>query len=516
MGKIEYPESHLERDYVRDALRRSDNDGVDEVAQAIRERWAHSPLRSYRLAKEMSLEEVCEHVNRLLETFAGEPGYFDHSTLSRFEHWPTKPKSRRPTVSHLVALAQVYGTNPRKLVPRVDWKKFPPADRYALQLIDSQANAGTTGAADTRGMMETLRPPAGYFHSPHTPWTPSDPTQSGNTTERLIIVTGDETAQYGDRASAVGEVTIDQLRADTAGFARRFGTTSRIELFSGLRLLRDRLFRSLDTPGRVGVSQTRDLHFLGGAVCGMLARVTEELGYPSAALSHIRTGLLLAQEASADNLVAWLHGEHALTCYWNGQYSKARDHARRGQNIHPVGTVAVFLPAMEARASGGLHDAQASRAAYRRAVDAREHLQLGSLDEFGGLMGFNEPKQHFYVASACLEIGDNSTVISEAESAISGYEVGPPEDYNYPNVAIVRLHAAVAQVRSDDLDAARSSASAALDVPSEYQNANTSNAARQLYNHLRIARFRESPVAVEMRDKVEEFLSVTPARLEFS
>lgn len=517
MAKIEYPEGPLEREYLRDALRRQGRDSVDEVAEAIQRRWHHSPLRSYRLAAELSLEEACKQVNKLLGVFAEEAGYFHPAALSRYEYWPATSKARRPGVSHLLALAQVYRTNPRRLIDLADWGKYPAADRFALDTVASQLDARATEPVEDVGMMGAARPPAGNAPQvPPTWWATPEPIGPGNPIERLATLTGEESARYGDRASAVGPGALDQVRSDVAELSRKFGTAPTVQLFGSLRLLRDRIFALLDTPGRLGVSQVRDLHFLGGAACGLLANATNNLGYVNAALSHVRTGLLLANEAGADTLAAWLHGQQATIYVWNGQYSRAREAARQGQNLHPSGTVSVFLPAVEARASGELGNPPVTRAALRRTLEARETVQPGPLDEFGGLLGFTEPKQHFYAASAYLGIGEDAEVVTEAEAAINGYRDGPAEQFNYPNTATVQFHAAVAHVRGGDLDAARPSASAALDTPVEYHNATTVTAARQLHNHLRAARLRDSPTAIEVRDRIEDFLSVAPARLELA
>lgn len=514
MAKIAYPEGPLERDHLRDALRRRGKDSTEAFAAAIRERWGHSPLRSYRLALELSLEQVCAQVNRLCDTFAGEPGFFDHSTLSRLEHWPAR--SRRPTVSHLTALARAYGTSPRALIAPSDWDRFPPADRFTLNALDRllDRSVATTETPAGVGMMEATRPQAGTAPRttgiPRTPWDMPGATRSGNPIERDVLMTGEESTQYAENSGNIGDTTLDQLRAGVAEQAGRFANVDRLALFGTVRLLRDRIFAYLD--GGQPIRQRRDLYFLAGAACGMLATVSDDLGYPTAAMSHARAGHVFAMEAGDPALTAWLYVMQANVCYWNAQPGKARDYARRGAVLSPAGTVGVWLPSLEARACGELGDSETVRTAVRRAAEIREVVQPGTLDQFGGWMSFNQPKQHFYAAGAFLGTGDDPAVISQTRAAMEAYQNGPVEEFNHSDATIIRFHAAIAHVRSGDMDAATESARVALQVKPEHRTTHVDKSARRLHRQLRSTGVRNSPLAVETRDQIEDFLSTTPAR----
>lgn len=513
MAKIVYPESSLERDHLRDTLHRRGKDSVDEIAAAIRERWNHSPLRSYRLALELSLTQVCDQVNRLLGVFAGETGYVDHTTLSRFEWWPVR--SRRPTVSHLAALARVYQTSPRNLIAPSDWGKFPPADQFTLNALDAPTTNGTTASTAAVGIMEaTTRPQAGSIHNARTPWAPPDMIRSGNTIEGLVLMTGEESTQYADHGGNIGDTTLDQLRASLTELAGQFANASRMELFGSVRLLRDRIFAYLD--GGQPMRQRRDLYFLAAAACGMLATVSDDLGYSTTAMAQARAGQIFAHEAADPALIGWLYARQSLFCYWNSQPGKARDYARRGAAIQPAGTTAVWLPAIEARACGELGDAEAAHRALRRAAEARELLQPSSVDEFGGLMEFNVAKQQFYGAGTHLGIRDYPAVIEHAAATVEAYENGPAEDRAYDNMAVVRLQGAIAHARLGNLDAAAEAAHMALQLDPRNRIAHVDKAARRLHQQLCAANLRTAPLAIDTRDQIESFLSTTPGRLELS
>lgn len=512
MAKMTYPESRLERECLRDTLRRRGQGSTEQFAAAIRERWAHTPLRSWRLALELSLTEVCDQLNELLGVYAGETGYVTHPILSRWERWPNT--TRRPSASQLAALARVYRTTPRTLIGLADWDKLPPADRFTLDAL-GQAIAGTTEPAPTVRMMEPARPHTGAVpRVPPSPWEVSGATRSGTPTEKDVLMTGEESAQYAERGGNIGETTLDLLRESVATEAGRFANVDRLALFGSVRLLRDRIFAYLD--GGQPIRQRKDLYFLAAATCGMLATVSDDLGSPSAAMAQARAGHVFAMEVGDPTLTAWLYSRQSTFCYWNGQPGKAREYARRGAALSPGGTVGVWLPAAEARACGELGDTDGVRDAVNRATEARDLAQAGSLDEFGGIMVIDRAKQHFYAAGSFLGIGDNDAVVAHAETAVEAYQNAPTENRAYDNIAISQFYAAIAQARSGNLDAAVQSAETALQVEPEHRIAYLGKAARRLHAQLRAPAVRTSPLAIETRDQIEAFLATTPTHPHLS
>ncbi|HEX5494207.1 MAG TPA: hypothetical protein VFX70_06510 [Mycobacteriales bacterium] len=486
---------------------------MDDVAAGIREQWGYGHIRSYRLALEKGQPEVCDQINAILGTHDGDPGYFGHQTLSKLERWPTCP--RRPTVGQLHALAQVFGTTPRKLVADVDWDKLPPADQLAVDALDTAPSGGATGSTGAVGMMEPTRPPAGRTSLvPPTPWGTPDGTRSGNPTERDVLMSGEESARYAGHGGNIDDLTLEQLRDGVAEQAAGFANVPRLELFGGVRLLRDRIFAYLD--GGQPMRQRRDLYFMAGAACGMLAAVSDDLGYATAAMSHARAGHVFALEAGDPALTGWLYAVQSLISYWNSQPGRAREYARRGAAANPAGSVGVWLPALEARASGDLGDAEGTRRAVTRAAEVRELVQPCPLDDFGGLMAFNQAKQHFYASGAYLGIGDDPAVITEAETAVHAYQRAPLEEQAHDNIAMVRFQSAIAHIRAGDLDAAGETARSALQVAPEHRNTHVDKSARRLHQHLCTEPVRTSPLAVDTRDQIEDFLSSPTTHPELS
>lgn len=512
MAKIKYEETKADREHLRDTLRRRGHDSVDHIAQALRERWHHGHLRSYRLALELGQPQVCNQVNGLQGVEIGDPGYLDTSTLSKFERWPNG--GRRPTAGYLVALAQVFGTSPCRLVAEVDWDKLPALDQLTLRTIDHAVPVTATGLVGNEGMMESIRPQAGNtLRTPSNWWLTPETIGPGIPTERLVTMTNDESARYADQSGNVGSAILDQLRGNVVELSARFTAGPRsLELFGSVRLLRDRVFSYLD--GGQPIKQRRDLYFLAAVSCGMLAVASDDLGYPAAGMSQAQIAHAFAAEAGDPALVGWLYTVQSMNCYWNGRPGKAREYARRGAALRPGGTVGVWLPAMEARTSGALGDAETANAAVQRATEARYVVQPGTLDEFGGLLYYSQAKQHFYATDTFIGVGDQSAAITQATAAIRAYEDGPVEEFNHHDVALTHFSSAVANAQAGDLDAAAESARTAFQIGSEHRSSTVEKSARRLHRQLCTASVRTAPLAIETRDQIEEFLSVAQPRLE--
>jgi tetratricopeptide (TPR) repeat protein len=305
---------------------------------------------------------------------------------------------------------------------------------------------------------------------------------------------------------------MEQLRVDATRLARSFANAPRLEVFAHARALRDRVFTLLD--GRQRLGESRDLYFLAGAACGMLAEITENFGYRQEAMAHTRTAFLCAQEAGHAGLMAWIRGEQSLIAYYGGRPAQAVEYARRGREEHaPTGTVGVWLSAMEARASANLGNASATLTALGQAERSRERCTATDLDELGGLLTFGEPRQRLYSADAQLAIEAADAVVAEAEACLTGYRDGPAEQRAYDNEAQAQVTLASAHVLAGDLDAAREAAQPAFAIRPELRIDTLDQRLRDLHGRLTDQGVRDAPVAVELRDQIETFLATDPTAL---
>ena len=103
-----------------------------------------------------------------------------------------------------------------------------------------------------------------------------------------------------------------------------------------------------------------------------------------------------AEQADHNGLRAWTHGTAALIAEWTHQHRRAVEFAQRGQQFAPTADSRVRLASLEARATVRTGDRNLALDALDRAARARDGAAgQDKLDEFGGLLTFPVPKQHY-------------------------------------------------------------------------------------------------------------------------
>lgn len=417
----------------------------------------------------------------------------EYSTISRWEDGNSTPRPWvRPRLAELLRVS----------VEQLD---------DLLSGIPIAAGSGQSGGSEpdiSPRMMVTNWPQAGQ-----PPWEIPEPTSTTidpEDLERQVFMSTEDAARFRDRMDDVGDLTIEFLQAETRRLARLTNTAGPLERFGSVRLLRDRLLTYLERGH--SATRRRELAFLGGAACGMLAEAVQGLGYTSAALTDTRVGLFLADEAGSDDLRAWFLGVRSIHYYWAGQPKRARELAHQGRQLATTGAVSAFLPAMEARACGALGNTEGVAEALQEAADAREHLTFGNLDDYGGNLSFSTGWQYFCAAKALLDLGDGRAVIPHAAAAVATYESGPEDELNLDIMAQSHAGAATAHVINGDLDAAKEDTQAAFDIPAERRVASLDDMLKEMNRELRRPNVRDSRTAIELRDQIEDFLAVTPTR----
>ncbi|HEY9390457.1 MAG TPA: hypothetical protein VIR27_11935 [Mycobacteriales bacterium] len=442
-------------------------DLLHEIAVAISEHCGYSILRSYRIAWNYSVEQVVAAFHRMCrENNLGSRGLSERS----WKGWEGGEKLG-PDYQDLVS--RLFQTSPIRLGFAHDY----------MPAVDPEPEPARS--------------------------TPlGDPGWGVDSVERQLIMAADESAQLGDHPSNVGPLTMDLLREDAQTLARKSANAPRLELFDSVLLLRDRVFACLD--GRQRVSETRDLYFLAAAALGMLAEVTEDLGFTSQAMTHLRTGLLCAKEVNHPDLTAWLLTIQSGSTYWDGRPKQALDYARRGLDLAPKGTVAVWLSANEARAAAALGDQAGAANALERARTARDLVRPDELDTFyGGIMSFSPAKENYYASGTWISLEDGARTRQTAEASIRGYQSGPAQDRAWDNEATAHVNVALAEVLSDDLEAAQAALGRALELPSELRIRSFHEQLRRLHAQVTQARFDGSGPAATIRDQIEYHLSTT-------
>ena len=306
-------------------------------------------------------------------------------------------------------------------------------------------------------------------------------------------------------ATNIGPETIDQLRDEVARLANAYIREPLADLIDDLISLQDNVFTLLE--GKQRPPYSRDLYLVAAAASGLLAKASHDLARPHEAIAQARTMYVCAANAGHVPMQAWARGQQSLTAYWAGRHDEAARRAASGSALlagHHAGSVAVWLPALEARAHAQLNRPEHAHAALRTAAEARDHVVPDDLDSVGGLFNFPLAKQRYYAAGAYVHLdGNNSEAVTEASEALRLFEGG---DYrSFADEAASRAELALGHLHNGDLDGAKEVMADVLALEPNRRIRGLIVTVERLQPALRDPRFFASPVARDLRQEIEAY-----------
>ncbi|MGH8901975.1 MAG: hypothetical protein ACRDYA_09905, partial [Egibacteraceae bacterium] len=478
--------------------------GTDEIADEIRHQYGCSKLAAYRMAHGWSQPEAVERYQHTTG------GYMAQPLLSRLEQFPSDG-THAPLASHLIGFAAVYATTPLRLIAPDTLDQLDPRERDVL----IRCNTAFTPAPPP-GEAAAERPDRlGHGETAEAPGPRRVRLADGALEmERQVAMAARRALRFlaSAEGSNVGPETLDQLRDEVARLARAYKTQPIPTLLGDLVEAQDVAFRLLE--GRQRPDQTRDLYLLAGVMCGLLANASLDLGDPHAGMTQARTAYVCADNAGHDGLRAWVRAAQSLIAYWHGWPHEAIRYAQLGADAaaSATGTAAVYLPAMAARAHASLGDTDDSQAAAERAKDARERVVPDELDELGGLLTFDRPKQLYYAADATVWLpGEEERAEREAAEAVDAYEHAEEAERSFTNEAVSRADLALARIGRGELDGAHTALRPVLDLPPPRRIHAVVTSAQRVHTALRDPRYHGSSAARETQEEIEAFCQATAA-----
>jgi len=325
--------------------------------------------------------------------------------------------------------------------------------------------------------------------------------------QREVVMAAAESARFGQFAeqSNVGPHTLEQFRADLARIVTTYPNRPVYPIFVELRALRNRAFELLE--GRQYPEQSRELYLVAGALCGVLANASFDLGWLAAAETQARTAFLCAELAGNNALRAWVRGMQSLVAYWDERPRAAVELAADGWRYVPeTGTARVRLAAIEARAHARLRDQRATEKALARAEQARNEVR--GPDDPGGMLAFPLAKQSFYTATARLWLGDQHSYTDaerDAAHAVELYEADPPEQRRLGELCLAQLDLAAARLGRDDLDGAAEQLQSVLAIAAQRRTDSVARRLNQVGRALQRPRYQTCTLALDLHDQIRSF-----------
>jgi hypothetical protein len=272
-----------------------------------------------------------------------------------------------------------------------------------------------------------------------------EPRGSTGTLERQVAMATRRAARFATFAEIdnVGPEAIAQLQDDVVHLANAYIHDPLAAIMGDLIDEQETVFQLLE--GKQKPALSRDLYLLAGVVSGMIAKASQDLGRFHEAMTHARTLYVCADNADHPGLKAWARGLQSLIAYWAGRPREAVRYAQSGAEYaaNVTGSVAAWLPALEARAWALMDMTVEAGDALGRATDRRAAHHPDDLDAIGGLLAFPQAKQSYYAAGTYVYLDDeHERAQQEALSAIDLFEHGRPEDRSYSDEAGARAELA--------------------------------------------------------------------------
>jgi tetratricopeptide (TPR) repeat protein len=345
---------------------------------------------------------------------------------------------------------------------------------------------------------------------------PAPPEDSHSTLERQVAMSTRRALRFTSYAESrnAGPEAVAQLGAEVGGLAADYIREPLVNIMGDLVRAQDAVFSLLE--GRQRAADRVELYMLAGVVSGLLAKASHDLGKAHDAMTQARTMYVCADNADHGGLRVWARGLQSLIAYWAGRPQEAVRYAQAGTMIldGSRGTVAAWLPALEARALAQLGNTAEARAAVRRAMNHREAVLPDELDRIGGLLTFPEAKQHYYAAGALVYLaGADDEAAHEAQSALDLYESAPALERSFSDIAGARAELALARVHSGEIEGAREALAPVLDLDPSLRIGGIVTSAERVHQALCAAPFVDSVLAIALRDEIETFVQVPASAL---
>lgn len=271
----------------------------------------------------------------------------------------------------------------------------------------------------------------------------------------VVAVAVGEARDHAERIAVfeIGPATVQQLTADVVRLGRAYVSAPPLPLFAAMHRALGRVQAAIDQKAYPG--QTRDLTFLGGALCGLMANASLDLGWEDAADDLARAAWAYGRVIDHGPLMGWARGTQALAAISDNRYGDAGRHAEDGLAHAPAGTGMVRLHAIHARALSARGDRAQARAAMTAAGQASTDSQPDELhDGVAGEFSFDEAKLWYYRALTLNDADDPAGAEHAASVAVGLYRAAPARTRSYGCAALAQVQLARARLMNGKLEEA--------------------------------------------------------------
>jgi hypothetical protein len=255
--------------------------------------------------------------------------------------------------------------------------------------------------------------------------------------------------------------------------------------------------------GKQRLRQTHELLRIDSRLLAHACLLLGDLGRNDTARGYGTAALLCAQEAEADEAIAW--SVKAKTARWQHRFVEAAELARRGFEVGAPTPTRIELAYREANAIALFGDAPRARAALQRAERAAETLTGAGTS----VWSFPAGRQAIFSLSVAVHTGDPAAALRAAAAADACWNAGDPKVT--ATWAQVRAGAAMAYLMMDSLDGAAAQLSPVLELAPELRINTVTGYLKSLGSMLAQPRYAGSGLALKLREQIREFNSAPAA-----
>jgi DNA-binding XRE family transcriptional regulator len=400
----------------------------------------------------------------------------------------------------------------RQHVPREFWALVDSAVHADGALIRANDEVETAARQEHVDAAQQAGPYLPALASPY-----SNSAQASATGDAWLDVIAAAAAEAGEQAqkaavTEIGPGTVDQMTADVIRLGRAYVSAPPLPLFTSMRQTLGRIQGALQL--KAYPSQARELNFLAGALCGLMANASLDLDREEAADDLARAAWTHGRIIDHGPLMGWARGTQALAAIWDHRFTDAIQHAENGLADVPSGMGAMRLHAIRARAlarHGDHAEAQAAIAVAEKArtTGHRDDLHAGVAGEFA----FDEAKLCYYQSLVVIDAEGPKAAGQAAGAAICLYQAAPFRVRSYGCEALARVQFARAQLMSHRVDTAAQALADVLVLDPQMRIGSLAQQLETCRQLLAGSAYRSSATARQLDRQIASFTSVsaTPA-----
>ncbi|MFI5064045.1 MAG: helix-turn-helix transcriptional regulator, partial [Streptosporangiales bacterium] len=313
----------------------------------------------------------------------------------------------------------------RQHVPREFWENADAAVSaggsllVAYEKVEEVARRTEAELRQTPGTSERVALPVTYTAGRPLPGPDFRSETPGSATpgQDVIALAASQARDHALTAAVtgIGPGTVEQLTSEVVRLGRAYVSGSPLPLFTAMHQALGRVQAALDQ--KAYPTQSRDLNFLAGALCGLMANASLDLGREDAADDLARAAWTYGSIIDHAPLIGWSRGTQALAAIWDHRYADAVSYADDGLTRLQAGMGAARLHAIRARALAGHRDFTEARAALKAASEAASSQQADPLHNgIAGEFAFGAAKLRYYEALVLTRAGYPAEAEAAAEA----------------------------------------------------------------------------------------------------